>query len=198
MLILPQSLFITKLSDDHHYLFELKDETYQFIETLFHGKVSKFCGYYRHCKDGEGNDLTIIIPRLIVRTSSSAVTHVVLPDFLLPHMQYSLKAVTLANSEHMSSELNRYIEKYVTLWDLTCDELSRFNKKRMTYLQRRFSAIICRIRCFIGLVKSFNFAHTAKLLLHNCFAPFYFFNEKQEVINPIFYLDPINTISPSG
>lgn len=198
MLILPQSLFITKLSDDRHYQFELENETYQFIETLLHGKVSKFGRLYRHCKDGEGNDLTIIIPRLIVFTTDRAVTHVVLPDFLLPNMQYSLKTVALANSEHMSSELNRYMEECVSLWDDTCDEISRFNKKCMTYLQHRFSAILSRIRRFIGLVKSFNFAHTAKLLIHNCFASFYFFNEKQEVINPIFYLDPINTISPSG
>lgn len=198
MLILPQSLFITKFSDKQLYRFELKDEAYRYIENQLKGKIYRHGSVYRRCKDHCRHTLIIIIPRLLLCTSSKSVTHVVLPDFLLPNIQYSLKTVTVANSEQMSSCLNSYMEKCTQLWDDSCEVLSKMDKRLMSYLQHRLTAIIFRIRCYVSLLKAFSRTLLAKFGLSPCFADFYFLNENKEIINPIYYLDPVHTVFSSG
>lgn len=192
MFILPQILF--KCVTYHKkYRFELKPEARKVLKQLILGNYKKHGYVLRHGIDGRHQRFCFHIPRILVTDiHGKTVSHSILPDFIVPYMQHTLKTVSIANSEHISTELNAHIEKNVKLWDETCDEEAELGNIQRAYLTRRYDKYIKpRLHQFLRLyymVK--DFTKSTLFSIAECFAQFYYFDEQNKVISPFYYQDP--------
>ncbi len=193
MFILSHTLFKTSVTCGKKYRFEITNEGHKVLKNLVSGKYKKHGYILRHCIDSRHQHFCFYVPRiLVINASGKGISHIILPDFVVPYIRHTLKTISIANSEYISTELNAFIESNVDLWDKTCDEEAELNSIQRGYLTRRYDRYIKpRLQLFLRLcywVKGRT--KSALFSIAECFSQFYYFDEKNMAISPVYYQEP--------
>ncbi len=183
----------TSVTCGNKYRFDLTDETHKALKPLVVGKYKKHGYVLRHGIDGRHQHFCFYVPRILVTDAAGkSVSHIILPDFIVPYLRHTLKSISIANSEYISSELNAHIEKNIDLWDKSCDEDEEMDRTQRGYLTRRYDRHIKpRLLEFLRLYYlTKSYTKSTLFSIARSFAQFYYFDETNKVISPAYYQDP--------
>lgn len=200
MHILSQACFKTRViktdEQNQHHRFELTDVAFEMLVLLYREGTVKHHGYVRrYFIDHTGSKVKIEVPRIIVLEENHIKTHVILPDFLLPFTQYSLKAVVMANESYMTEDLNCALYDKVNVYDLFCEELGSMTLKLVSYLRKRIKMLFQRYELLVLLLDIFKRKEPRQsFLISEQFLPLYFSDSQNYVLNPRYYLELNNHI----
>lgn len=108
MVILPQNCY--KFVRVEHKTWKIVPLPFVFelIRSLFKCEKVVFLGFiYRHVKQiGQKSDLIILIPRVkTIGKNVKQLTHVLLPEFILPYCRYTVKSLACVTGNFLPPNL---------------------------------------------------------------------------------------------
>lgn len=144
----------------------------------------------RHIKQIGLKEQIVLIPR-VVTNGSRQLTHVLLPEFILPYCRYTTKTLPIALEEE--TPLDTFISIAKKEWDHITDIISsKRNRPYLYYLRYRASNFIKRYNelCSKLTLKSSCFACHLSLSL-NRLKKYYLLSQKNLYINVLYYSNHI-------
>ena len=198
MIILPYKFFRISLVPRGPVIFtriEISDEVLVWLKKLLHcNKIKRNGTCKRIIKHVTVPDRNLLLPRVIT-DSTSQRSHVVLPDFVLPYSNYTVKSLFMVFTDFISQQTA--IKLTVKQWDYLNSH--RFQSRyllKMLYIKSRKEQLLKRYILFrdelffIGRKELTDFLQTSSCI-H--LRPYYFITNKTWYISPLTYLS--NTVS---
>ena len=148
----------------HPFVFEL-------IRVLFECEKVVLLGFiYRHVKQiGLKGDTIILIPRVkIIGKKVKQLTHVLLPEFILPYCRYTVKSLASVSTEEIEIDYAKLFtqKEWDRLLELPVDYKSTFNYLtfRKPFLVKRYNQLVSKVILRVAtpvftLFKPFHFFH---------------------------------------
>ena len=136
----------------------------------------------------------ILIPRIICSfTDKRKRTHNLLPDFVLPYCNYTVKSLACVFSSNIPTQTA--IRFKISDWDrISTISLSRRNKNTVSYIKHRGGNLYFRYETILKMMVFLRQTKERKLYYSlKCCFKYYFFDRNSICINVMSYLD--HTIS---
>ena len=144
---------------------------FELIRVLFECEKVVLLGFiYRHVKQiGQKSDLIILIPRVkTIGKNVKQLTHVLLPEFILPYCRYTVKSLACVSTEEIKIDYAKLFtqKEWDHLLELPVDYKSTFNylAYRKTFLKKRYNQLVSKVILSVAtpiftLFKPFHFFH---------------------------------------
>ncbi len=144
---------------------------FELIRVLFECEKVVLLGFiYRHVKQiGLKGDTIILIPRVkIIGKKVKQLTHVLLPEFILPYCRYTVKSLASVSTEEIEIDYAKLFtqKEWDRLLELPVDYKSTFNYLtfRKPFLKKRYNQLVSKVILRVAtpvftLFKPFHFFH---------------------------------------
>lgn len=195
MFIFPYQLFYVEYHKDGFPKFVLSPTIFIWLAIILGTTNIRIHGYIKiQIKQIGTEPKLILIPRIICTfEDKSKRTNNLLPDFVLPYCNYTIKSLASVFSAYIPTQTA--IRFKLSDWDrLSTVAFSNKNKQTSSYIKQRVSKLFYRYGTISKMIVLFRKAKERKLYYTwKNFFKYYFFDNNSICINVLFYLE--HTIS---
>lgn len=195
MFILPYQLFYVEYCKSGIPKFVPSPTIFTWLAIILGTTNIRIHGYIKRQVKQIGTDPKhILIPRIICTfADKSKRTHNLLPDFVLPYCNYTVKSLACVFSSNIP--IQTAIRFKLSDWDrLSTVACSNRNKQTCSYIKQRVSKLFYRYGTISKMIVLFRQAKERKLYYPwKNFFKYYFFDRNSICINVLSYLE--HTIS---
>ncbi len=195
MFILPYQLFYVEYQKGGIPKFVPSPAIFTWLAFTLGTADIRIHSYIKRLIKQVGTEPTVIlIPRIICTfTDKIKKTHNLLPDFVLPYCNYTVKSLACVSSSYIPTQTS--IRFKLSDWDrLSTISCSDKNRNTVTYIKQRRQHLYYRYETVSKMMVLFRLAKERKLYysFKRCFK-YYFFDRNSICINVMNYLE--HTIS---
>ncbi len=195
MFIFPYQLFYVEYHKDGFPKFVLSPKIFIWLEIILGTTNIRIHGYIkRQIKQIGTEPKLILIPRIICTfTDKRRRTHNLLPAFVLPYCNYTIKSLASVFSAYIPTQTA--IRFKLSDWGrLSTVAFSNRNKQTSSYIKQRGSKLFYRYGTITKMIVLFRKTKERKLYYtRKNFFKYYFFDNNSICINVLSYLE--HTIS---